>query len=199
MIIPSSYYQSSDVVSIAQDLLGKVLVTRFDGKLTTGIIVETEAYKGPEDKACHAWNNKRTPRTEVMFHQGGISYVYLIYGIHHLFNVVTGKEDEPHAVLIRGIQPLEGLEVMLERRNMLKPAYRLTAGPGVLSKALGINKEANQLDLTNPLLCIENQGMLLKQPEIIASPRVGVDYAGEDAKLPWRFRIKDNPWTSPAK
>jgi len=199
MILPTSYYQSSDVVALAKDLLGKVLITRFDQQLTSGIIVETEAYKGPEDKACHAYNNKRTPRTEVMFHQGGISYVYLIYGIHHLFNVVTGKTDEPHAVLIRAIQPLEGIPTMLHRRNMTEMAYRLTAGPGVLSQALGINKKANKLDITQPSLNIENQGQLLSNPEIIASPRVGVSYAGEDANLPWRFRIKNNPWTSPSK
>ncbi len=199
MILPLSYYQSSDVVTLAQDLIGKVLTTNFNNQRTAGIIVETEAYKGPDDKACHAYNNKRTPRTEVMFHKGGISYVYLIYGIHHLFNVVTGKQDEPHAVLIRAIQPLQGLEIMLHRRNMTKPIRRLTGGPGVLSKALGIDKQANQLDLTQSLLCIEDQGALLQHSEIIASPRVGVDYAGEDAKFPWRFRVKDSPWTSPAK
>lgn len=199
MILPASYYQSSDVLFLAQDLLGKVLVTRFNGQLTSGIIVETEAYKGPEDKACHAYNNKRTPRTEVMFHKGGVSYVYLIYGIHHLFNVVTGKEGEPHAILIRGIQPLDGIEHMLLRRNMTKAASRMTAGPGVLSKAFGIDKEANRLDLTQSTLSIEDRGKLLDTSNVIASPRVGVDYAGEDAKLPWRFRVKDNPWTSPAK
>lgn len=187
------------MLTIAKDLLGKLLVTEFEGIRTSGIIVETEAYRGPDDKACHAYNNKRTPRTETMFHEGGVSYVYLIYGIHHLFNVVTGSVDMPHAVLVRGIEPIEGISTMLKRRNINTLQPRLTAGPGSLAKALGIQRAHTNFNLTQSLIWIEDQGKIIHENEIIASPRVGVDYAGEDAKLPWRFRIKNSPYTSPAK
>jgi len=202
-----AFFEGTDVVEIAQLLLGKVLCTNFTGKFTSGIIVETEAYRAPEDKASHAYNNKRTARTEVMFGEAGHTYVYLCYGIHHLFNIVTGPVDMAHAVLIRAIEPLAGVEHMMERRKMDKPVFRLSAGPGSLSRALGLNSNHSGLDLTSeyaevwiedpPNACVmpgEETAVL-----IVASSRVGVGFSQECAPWPWRFRIKDNPWTSPAK
>jgi DNA-3-methyladenine glycosylase len=138
--LPYSFYQQEDVVSIANQLLGKQLFTLIDGKLTGGTIIETEAYNGIIDKASPAYNGRFTNRTSTMYKNGGISYVYLFYGIHYLFNVVTNIENNPHAVLIRGIEPTEGLSIMLKRRNMQSLMPRITAGPGALAKALGIEK-----------------------------------------------------------
>ncbi len=197
--LPKSYYANEDVIGLSKDLLGKLLVTQINGVRTSGIIVETEAYKGPEDKACHAHLNRFTKRTQIMFAKGGFAYVYLCYGIHHLFNIVTGKEGVPHAILIRGIEPKEGVETMLLRRGMTKLQTRLTAGPGTLSKALGINKSHYGLDLTQNTIWIEDIGESIETENIIASPRVGIDYAEEHTLLPWRFRIKGNKWTSKAK
>lgn len=194
--LPYSFYQQEDVVSLATQLLGKQLFTLIDGKLTGGTIVETEAYNGVIDKASHAYNGRFTPRTSTMYEQGGISYVYLCYGIHHLFNVVTGVKNNPHAVLIRGLEPTEGLPTMLERRNMQTLASRITAGPGALAKALGIDKNLNAKDLLGDEIWIEDNGIHFKEQEIIASPRVGVDYAEDHALLPWRFYIKGNKFVS---
>lgn len=163
------------------------------------MIVETEAYKGPEDRACHAYNNRRTPRTEIMFHEGGVAYVYICYGIHHLFNVVSGKKDQPHAVLIRGLEPLEGNETMLKRRNLEKFDYRICGGPGALAQALGITSELSGISLQGPIIQLEDHGINIFDQDIIASKRVGCESAGEDGLLPWRFRISGNRWASPAK
>jgi DNA-3-methyladenine glycosylase len=197
-ILSNSFYTRSDVTLVARELLGKVLCTNIDGILTSGIIVETEAYSQSE-KACHAYGGKRTPRTEIFYNDGGISYVYLCYGIHYLFNVITNWHHTADAVLIRAIEPLEGIETMLARRGMDKIAHRIAAGPGSVSKAMGIDKTHNGIDLTDREVWIEDRGITYKKAQIIASPRVGVDYAGEDAKLPWRYRVKDNPWASKAK
>ena len=197
--IPTSFFTRTDTTLIAKELLGKVLVTDFGAGLTAGKIVETEAYLGPEDKACHAYGFKRTKRTEIMFWEGGTAYVYLIYGMHHLFNVVTHEEGMPHAVLIRGLEPLEGTELMLERRNMKQLLPKITAGPGSLSKAMGIRTEHTGLDLSKGEIWVEDRGEKVPPSSIIASPRVGVGYAEDHALWPLRFRIKDNPWTSPAK
>lgn len=197
--LTKAFYQQPDVVALSRDLLGKRLVTQVGGVITAGTIVETEAYSGAIDRACHAYPYKRTPRTEIFFQPGGLAYVYLCYGIHHLFNIITHTADEPDAILIRAIEPIEGIEVMLGRRNMTKPEYRLTAGPGSLSKALGITTALNGVDLTEDTVWLEDAGIQYQEDEIIASPRVGIDYAGADALLPWRFRVKDNPWTSKAK
>jgi DNA-3-methyladenine glycosylase len=196
--LPSTFYTRADVVQIAKDLLGKFLVTHFDGQITAGKIVETEAYRAPEDKASHAWNNRRTRRTEVMFREGGVAYVYLCYGVHHLFNVVTGVEGMAHAVLIRAVEPADNLALMLQRRNMAKPGRQLTAGPAVLSKALGIRTEHTGLSLTaaDSPIWIEDRGVKIPGTEILEGPRVGVDYAEECAHREWRFRVKDSPWTS---
>ena len=188
----------SDVVQISQDLLGKYLVTRIDGALSSGMIVETEAYCAPDDKACHAWNNRRTARTEIMFAEGGCAYVYLCYGIHHLFNVVTGPQESAQAVLIRAIAPADNTELLLKRRgkNVLRP--QLTAGPGVMSKALGISTQYNGTDLIakDSPIWIEDRGEVVKKTAIASGPRVGVAYADECAEWPWRFWIKDSRWVS---
>lgn len=184
------FYLRDDVVQISKDLLGKYLFTDIDGKLTAGIITETEAYAGAIDKASHAYGNRRTARTETMFAQGGVSYVYLCYGIHSLFNVVTNIEGTPHAVLIRGIKPIEGVDTILERRKSTKLKKDLTIGPGKVSLALGINfRQHNNLDLLGHQIWIEDKGIKVKEQDITTGPRVGVDYAGEDAYLPYRMQL----------
>lgn len=199
MKLPRNFYQRDDVVLIAKELLGKVLCTHIDGIFTSGIIVETEAYNGRNDKACHSFVHGLTNRTQIMFGPAGFSYVYLCYGIHHLFNVVTNKETFADAVLIRGIEPLDGIDHILARRNKTKLVRSVGGGPGIASKALGITTDHYGTDLEGEQIWIEDRSINVSDTDIIASPRVGVDYAGEDAKLPWRFRIKDNPFTSPAK
>lgn len=190
-----SFYTRGDVTLIASELIGKVLCTNIEGIYTSGIIVETEAYSQSE-RACHAYGGKRTARTEIFYNEGGLSYVYLCYGIHYLFNVITNKAYIADAVLVRAIEPLEGAAQMLKRRNMEKIAYRIAAGPGLVTKAMGIDKRHYGTDLNSNQIWIEDRGISYKKNEIIASPRVGVDYAGEDAKLPWRYKVKDNPWVS---
>ena len=194
-----SFYRRSDVLQLASDLLGKVLVTEIDGSRCSGIIVETEAYKAPEDKASHAYGNKRTSRTEIMFGEGGFAYVYICYGIHYLFNIVTGGMDQAHAVLIRAIEPMENPNIMLERRKMIRIESRMTAGPGVLTKALGIDLKMNGMDLCaqDSQVWIEDMGNQVT--DVVRSPRVGVDYAEECALWDWRFRVKGSQWTSKAK
>lgn len=194
--LPQSFYTRPDVVQISRDLLGKFLFTCVGGLLTGGMIVETEAYSGRNDKACHSHLGRRTSRTEIMYHQGGLAYVYLTYGIHYLFNIVTNTEGFADAVLIRGIEPVHGVEWMQERRGLVKPETRLTAGPGVLSQAMGIDKKLYGEALTGEMVWAEDQGVKLKEEDILVRPRVGVAYAEEDALLPWRFSIKNNPWVS---
>ncbi len=199
MKLPVSFYERKDVVKIARELLGKVLVTKFNGIYTAGMIVETEAYAGVTDRASHAYGNRRTPRTEVMYMHGGAAYVYLCYGIHHLFNVVTNVQDIPHAILIRAIEPLEGIESMLERRDKIKVQPSLTAGPGAMSMSLGINTIHTGLSLQGPEIYIEDRGVKIGNKDIIAATRVGVAYAMDDALRPYRFYIKGNPFVSKGK
>ena len=193
MKLKEEFYWRDDVVEISRELLGKVLSTQIDGVLTQIVITETEAYAGATDKASHAYGGKRTRRTEPMFGQGGIAYVYLCYGIHHLFNVVTNVEGTPHAVLVRAGKPLEGLDQMLARRQ--KPAIddSLLGGPGSLAKAMGITTKLTGASLLGDQVWIEDQGVSVDNAEITTGPRVGVDYAAEDAALPYRFiaRIPD--------
>lgn len=196
MKLPYSYYQDPDVLFLAKDLLGKVLYTQINGEVTGGIIVETEAYHGIRDKASHAYGGRRTNRTETMYAQGGISYVYLCYGIHNLFNIVTSVKDEPHAILIRGIEPLEGKEFMERRRNMPVSKGAISSGPGSAAKALGIDRSFNEKDLTGDEIWIEDHGIRYSEGEIATTPRVGVDYAGDHALLPWRFFVKGNRYVS---
>lgn len=190
------FYLNDDVVGLSQELLGKFLITRINGKRTTGMIVETEAYRGASDKASHAYNFRRTSRTETLFQPGGIGYVYLCYGLHHLFNIVTAHEGTPHAVLIRAVEPIDGIPLMLKRRKMQKLERRLTAGPGVLSQALGITTQLDRCSLTTGPIWVEDRGITVTKKDIIASPRVGIDYAEEHKLLPWRFRLKNSPWAS---
>jgi DNA-3-methyladenine glycosylase len=194
--LPFSYYQNPDVIFLAKDLLGKVLFTEIEGEITAGIIVETEAYFGAHDKASHAYGNRRTDRTETLYNEGGMSYVYLCYGIHHLFNIVTSVKDEPHAVLVRAVEPLIGKDIMELRRKMpfTKPA--ISAGPGSAAKALGIDRSFNKKDLMGEEIWLEDQGIRYSEDQIAAVPRVGVAYAQEDAFLPWRFFVKGNKYVS---
>jgi DNA-3-methyladenine glycosylase len=185
--LPTSYYLNPDVVVVAYDLIGKVLVTELDGIVTAGMIIETEAYCGINDKACHANNGKRTPRNEIMYHEGGHAYVYLCYGIHHLFNVVTNESGKADAVLIRGIFPLDGIEAMLQRRKLTRERKGFAQGPGAMSQAMGIYTKLNGQLLTDDTIWIEDRGIDIPKELIVASTRIGVDYAGEDALRPWRF------------
>ncbi len=194
--LPKSFYLGEDVVAIARQLLGKVLVSQIDGLHTAGIIVETEAYRGIEDRASHAFQGRKTERTAVMYQEGGRAYVYLIYGMYHLLNVVTNRAGIPDAVLIRALEPLEGIEHMLQRRKRHRFDVQLTNGPGKLTKALGISLEHYGTLLTGNLLWIEDRGLHLPTDAIVSGPRIGVDYAGNDAQNPWRFWVKANPFVS---
>jgi len=197
--LPASFYERKNVVRIARELLGKVIVTRFDGIETAVRIIETEAYNGIADKASHAWRGRRTARTEVMYAAGGTAYVYLCYGIHHLFNIVTNEADVPHAVLIRAAEPLTGIEDMLIRTGKKKADYTLTKGPGNVSKALGIYTHHTNYSLLGDDIFIADDGYKVKAKDVAVSPRIGVDYAGEDAQLPYRFFIRNNPYVSASK
>ncbi|MCL8537977.1 DNA-3-methyladenine glycosylase [Chryseobacterium gallinarum] len=196
MKLPLSYYSDQDVLFLAQDLLGKVLFTNLNGQITAGIIVETEAYFGIKDKASHAYGGRRTNRTEPLYSHGGISYVYLCYGIHHLFNVVTSVEGDPHAVLVRAIEPLIGKEIMESRRKMPASRAAISSGPGSAAKALGIDQSFNRKDLGGNEIWIEDHGIQYPPDAIVASTRIGVAYAQEDALLPWRFFVKNNKYVS---
>jgi DNA-3-methyladenine glycosylase len=194
--LPFSFYQSNDVNDLSIKLLGKQLVTCINGEITSGIIVETEAYKGLEDKASHAYTGKLTNRTQVMYEPGGLSYVYLCYGIHHLFNIVTGPNLTPHAVLIRGLQPLVGVDIMLRRRGMESLKPNITAGPGALAKAMGIDRTLNAKDLQGEEIWIGEANFNMQHQQVISSPRIGVAYAQDHALLPWRYYLKGNAYVS---
>lgn len=187
------------MVSIARDLLGKVLVTKRGGVLTSVMITETEAYAGVVDKASHAYGGRRTARTEVMYREGGVCYVFLCYGIHHLFNVTTNRNGVPHAILIRAGEPVDGVETMKERRGRTNTGPILTAGPGALSMALGILTADTGKMLTVGDIWIEDRGIQIDSDQIIADTRVGVAYAEDDALLPYRFSIAGNRYVSKAK
>jgi DNA-3-methyladenine glycosylase len=189
MKLDDSFYVREDVVQISRELLGKVLVTRLGNKITSGIITETEAYNGAVDKASHAYNNRRTPRTEIMYGRGGTAYVYLCYGIHSLFNVVTNEKNIPHAVLIRAVRPEKGLKTMLQRRGVKTAGKKTFSGPGSVSQALGIHFSDTGTNLLGNKIWIEDAGNKILPRQIKITPRIGVDYAGEDALLPYRFLI----------
>lgn len=206
MRLPSDFYLRTDVVQVARELLGKVLVTEFDGLRTAGLITETEAYRAPDDRACHAYGNRRTPRTEVMFWKGGHAYIYLCYGMHHLFNVVTGPEGMAHAVLVRAIEPLEGVDTMLNRRYpalphppKIRPA--LTTGPGALAQALGMHSSQTGQSLlaSDTLVWIEDRGIAVPETRIASGTRIGVESAGESAAWPWRFWLRDSVFVKRGK
>ena len=197
--LPYAFYEREDVVQIAKELIGKILVTEIGGELTSGRIVETEAYAGSIDRASHAYGGRRTNRTEIMFGKGGAAYVYLCYGIHHLFNVVTNSAGTPHAVLIRAVEPLDGIEIMLRRTQKKNADFTLTRGPGNVSKALGIKTIHTGTDLTGPDIYITSDGFIYEDARIAATPRIGVDYAGEDALLPYRFIVTNSAYVSGRK
>lgn len=197
--LPLTFYRQKNVCNIAKTLIGKVLVTSSSGVITAGRIVETEAYNGTIDRASHSWNGRRTHRTEIMYSAGGLSYVYLCYGIHHLFNVVTNIEEVPHAVLVRSVEPLLGMDNMLLRTGKKKLDHSLTKGPGNVSKALGIYTKDTGTDLQSDELFIAADGFKVKRSQILATPRIGVNYAGKDALLPYRFILKGNPYVSGKK
>ena len=197
MILKRCFYIRPDVVTIARELLGKHLLTQIDGVVTGGIITETEAYAGTEDKASHAWNGRRTNRTEVMYGPGGTAYIYLCYGVHSLFNVVTNRKDIPHAVLVRAIQPVEGVATILKRLGRARYSDGITTGPGKVTKALGIHYSQTGADLTirpenpgEPGIWIEDRKFDFSEYRLEVSPRIGVDYAGKDASLPYRFLLR---------
>lgn len=194
--LPRSFYLRENVLQITKELLGKFLVTRINGIVTGGMITEAEAYAGEIDSASHAFKGRRTRRTEIMFANGGTAYVYICYGIHHLFNVVTNQKDVPHAILIRGIEPTEGIDSMLKRRKMKAISYHLTAGPGALAEAMGIRVNHTGLDLLGETIWIEDRGVKIPSQKIIPTIRVGVESSGKDARLPYRYIIKDNPWVT---
>ncbi|MBC7744011.1 MAG: DNA-3-methyladenine glycosylase [Flavobacterium sp.] len=193
MKLPLSFYQQNDAVFIARKLLGKNIYTNIGGLLAGGIIVETEAYIGPDDRGSHAYKNRRTSRTQTMFAAGGITYMYVCYGIHNMLNVVTGKEDLPHAVLIRALEPNTGIDVMRERRQLFNQDQRLCSGPGVLTKALGLKKNHNGISLLDDLIWIEDRNMFIEDTDIISSARVGMNFDGPYQLIPWRFYIRSNP------
>lgn len=193
MLLNAEFYTQKDVVSIARQLIGKVLFTRINNEVCSGIITETEAYAGISDKASHAYGNMRSKRTEVMYREGGIAYIYLIYGMHSLFNVVTNIQEIPHAVLIRSIFPLEGLEAMQKRKKGAEITYKAGIGPGRLSKILGIDYSMSGMHLhkteNGNAIWIEDQGNFIQQDKLNVGKRIGIDYAGKDADLPYRFWI----------
>lgn len=190
------FYNRKDVVQIARELLGKIVVTKFDGKTTSGRIVETEAYTSVADRASHAYGGKRTVRNEHMYSNAGTSYVYICYGMHHLFNVVTNEKDTPDAVLIRALEPVKGIDTMLDRSGKLKLDNTLTKGPGNAARVLGINKEHSGLNLLGNKVFIEDDDFELTDKEIGISKRIGIDGSGDSALLPYRFYIKGNKYVS---
>jgi len=193
--LPREFYTRPNVLTVAQELLGKLLVvpTR-DGTRVSGIIVETEAYRGPQDRASHAYGGRRTKRTETMYGIGGTAYVYFVYGMYNQFNVVTNVRDIPHAVLVRALEPVEGIEILRERRR-IHSDHQLTNGPGKLCIALGIDRSLDRADLTGNTVWLE-QGKPVPRSKIVSGPRIGIDYAEEWIEKPWRFWIRDNPFVS---
>ncbi len=196
-VLSPSFFEEKKATELAVDLLGCSLHTSIGDEKTSGLIVETEAYCAPEDRASHAFQNRKTARTETMFESGGVSYIYLCYGIHHLFNVVCGPKDLPHAVLVRALEPLEGVPTMLKRRKMSKPETRLTAGPGCLSRALGLTVADSGKKLKPACgIWVEKRNRELRSGEVFSTTRIGIDYAGKWKDKPWRFYLKDSKWIS---
>ena len=194
--LPQSYYTNEDVVFLAKDLVGKSLFVQTEGVLTGGIIVETEAYKGPEDVGSHAYNHRRTSRNDIMYSVGGVVYMYICYGIHDMLNIVTGTENMAHAILIRAIQPTTGIEIMRERRKVFKEDVRLCRGPGALAKALALKKVHNGISLQSDEIWIEEQGLTVDQNQITAGPRIGLNIDEPYKSIPWRFYLTGSPYVS---
>jgi DNA-3-methyladenine glycosylase len=188
--VPLNFYLREDVVQVSQELLGKVLCTNINGWVSKAVITETEAYAGVADKASHAYGGKRTKRTEPLYARGGTAYVYLCYGIHHLFNVVTNEIDTPHAILIRAGKPFDGIDVMENRRNKQATDSAFLNGPGSLGQALGITTTHSGVSLLEDKIWIEDRDISIEPGNILSGPRIGIEYAAEDAARPYRFRVE---------
>ena len=195
MILGESFYQK-DTITVARELLGKNLVHESKEGTTIGRIVETEAYRGPEDHAAHSSGGRRTARNEVMYGHKGHAYVYFIYGLYYCFNITAGNvPGKPEAVLIRAIEPIAGEEIMAKRRGQQVKVANLTNGPSKLCMAMGLSKAQNKTDLTAPPVYIKDSP-IVPQYDIVETIRVGVDYSGEWKNMPWRFYIRDNRFVS---
>jgi DNA-3-methyladenine glycosylase len=195
MKLPREFYTRPEVLEVARDLLGKKLVVpNRNRQRVAGIIVETEAYRGPEDRASHAYGGRRTNRTETMYGIGGTAYVYFVYGMYNQFNVVTNVENTPHAVLVRALEPVEGLDV-IKRRRAGRSEHEWTSGPGRLCIALAIDRKLDKADLLGDRVWLED-GLSVSPRQIARGPRIGIDYAEQWVNKPWRFWIKDNPFVS---
>ena len=197
--LSKNFYRRKDVLQIARELIGKVLVTNINGVKASGMIVEVEAYAGVEDKASHAYNNKRTKRNEMMYAGAGVTYIYLCYGLHNMVNVVTNEEGVPHAILIRALEPMQGIESMLQRTGKQVADYSLTRGPGNVAKAMGISMAHNGFSLSSKEINICSSSFSLDENSIAQSPRIGIDYAGDCKLLPYRFFVKENKYVSGKK
>lgn len=189
--LQKSYFLQKNVVFLAKDLLGKYLFTCVDGQLVGGIISETEAYVAEVDRASHAYHHRKTKRNAMMYHEGGVIYMYLCYGMHHMLNFVTNEEDVADAILIRGIYPTHGGELMLQRTGKTHLSPALTDGPGKVSKALGLTVADNGTPLDSEKIWVEDRGLYVTEEDVLTTPRIGVGYAGEDALLPYRFVLKE--------
>jgi DNA-3-methyladenine glycosylase len=189
------FYTRANVLNVARELLGKLLVVPArNGKRLSGKIVEVEAYRGPQDRAAHSYGGRRTKRTETMYGIGGTAYVFFVYGMYYQFNVVTNTHDTPHAVLIRALEPVEGIELMRKRRQGISD-HKLTNGPGKLCIALGINRKLDAVDLLGGRVWLEDAEQIPRS-QILSGPRIGIDYAEEWIDKPWRFWIRDNSFVS---
>jgi DNA-3-methyladenine glycosylase len=195
MKLPREFYTRPNVLAVARDLLGKLLVVPAkNGKRVSGKIVEVEAYRGPQDRAAHSYGGRRTKRTETMYRIGGTAYVFFVYGMYYQFNVVTNTVDNPHAVLIRAVEPVDGIELMRKRRYG-RPDHNLTNGPGKLCLALGIDRQLDAADLLDNKVWLED-AVTIPRRQIASGPRVGIDYAEEWRDKPWRFWVKGNAFVS---
>lgn len=195
--LPVQFYDRTDVIAIARELLGKIIVTRFDGLISSGRIVETEAYIGLTDRASHSFHGRRTPRNEHMYAAPGTAYVYICYGMHHLFNVVTNKKDVPDAVLIRAVEPLKGVDLMLQRTGKKKADHTLTKGPGNSARSLGIAKSHSGASLVGSVIYLAEDAFRIDDAMIGTSKRIGVEGAGlPAADYPYRFYLRGNPFVS---
>ncbi|MEG2656686.1 MAG: DNA-3-methyladenine glycosylase [Clostridium sp.] len=198
-ISPEFFKRDARIVS--EELLGKLLVRNYSGNTLIGRIVETEAYIGTIDKACHAYGNKKTPRVMPLYEASGIAYVYIIYGMYNCMNVITGEKGDPQGVLIRAVEPIEGLEIMSENRFKksfsqlkLKEVLNLTSGPGKLCIALNIDKTLNTHSIFSEELFISDDGF--RKFDTIYAKRIGIDYAEDAIDFLWRYYIKDNKYVS---
>lgn len=193
-ILPPEFYKNDDTLAVCRQLLGKKLCTLIDGIYTSGMIVEAEAYRGPEDLGSHAYNNRRTARNETMYAEGGVIYMYICYGIHDMLNIVAGREGDSHAVLIRALQPLEGVQHMCDRRG-IQDIKRLCKGPGALAKAMGLQKKHDGLSLQSGVVWIEDAPDIGKDM-VVETSRIGLNIQGVYRDIPWRFYIKGNSFIS---